>query len=210
MLIRTSAKTLLGASFETVDEQWPSVAAFDNACWRSLILHRRCFYTGPHATASPATPISEQTVLGTVFTILKFAKTLEFEHRTAFLTARNKNFTEDLQASSFLHQGSFHNSLLHVRFVKFVLRRTTVFSFVGTEARSDLGILHLENGTLLSSILDTAVLLLWAAQCCDMNPKWPRGEFRANEFYSSATRYVNALHPLCTSMHGVTPRRFPS
>lgn len=127
---------------------------------------------------------------------------------TLFHTARKEDIADDLQAFSFLRNGTSDKFLQHVRIAKFFLPCTTAQLFVEVEATYDFCITHLQDWTPLSSLSATVVLLLQVAHRYVISPERLKGAFPANTIYSASARYLNALHALFNAIRHANFRRW--
>lgn len=154
--------------------------------------------------------LSDRIFPDTVSTILTCAETFGVKYGTAFLKKRKKNIVEDLQAVKFLHGRNFNNCQRQIRIAKFFPRCPTARSLLETESKAEFGITHLQNRTLLSSVRETAVLVLRAADRHVSNPEQSKDAFFARAFNSTAARYVSPLHAVFTTNCHAKMQRFPA
>lgn len=171
--------------------------------WRKIVLYRRT------CIQCCGIVLSKETFLETVSTILTFAKMVEIQYETAFLTAPQGESEKEPKASNFLHCSSFNTSLRQVLITKFFLLYPAARYFVESEPKSKSGIKQLQNWKLQFKVLRTAVGLLRRTHHYIINLEGPWGAVSGQAIFSAVAQYVSELRALLSLIHHTNSLHIP-
>lgn len=159
----------------------------------------------------------EVTLIECLKRLVAYSHTVEEDSGVRFLDTRNTNIVQDLMSSQFLGGGRGERSLStysrYVRVTKLIRKYPFILDYLvvlsTTKYRTDdnnlqLGIVHLDDKTLLTSDEFTCRVLLQAADISVKN-KDRSGAFDAKRFYEECVKSLHWLNLVRTQLGGRYP-----